>query len=134
MFLGLALPFGVFRNPSSQQISFLASQCGLTGLLVRHFGPTAWEWEAAVTYLLLGVIGVGLWRLLPWARTGVIVLSILEILSGIELTIEFLYAHLCLSVDMIGAIGGAILLWYFSRTKIKQIFLPRDETKSVIPI
>jgi len=131
MFVGLGLPLGLFSKHSAEQLGYLASQCGLTGYIVRRFGPSSWEIEAALVYLTFGVIGVGLWRMLAWARTMIIVFSIIDILLAIERTTEFFWVRSCRSVGVTDALASAVLLCYFSRSKIRQAFRRTNSTAAI---
>jgi len=82
---------------------------------------TGWNAEAVSFSLIAAVTGVGLWRLLPWARTAIMVVSCFEICSGIEQIVEMHVTRSCSSVDLTSAFVGALVLLYFSRKKIKQI-------------
>jgi len=122
MFFGLSFPIFLFNSYSQQQLDFVGSQCGITAFLVRHFGGPALAVGAALFFLSMGTIGFGLWRLLPWARDAIIAVSFLGVCSGVEQLIEFKYAHSCRSVDFTGSLLSGVLLYYFSRPKMKQEF------------
>jgi hypothetical protein len=111
-----ALPQGSF--------DYVSSRCGATGYIARHFGLAGLRVELATIGLVLATIGIGLWRLLPWARTALIWLSCVAIFSVVEQMVEMRVAHPCDSIDMIAAAGGVFLLFYCSRTTIKDTFLP----------
>ena len=100
-------------------------------LLVRHFGAAALSAENEVLSLAAGITGIGLWRLLPWARNAVIVFSLLTILSGTEQVFEQHSSHLCHSVDLIGVLVCCVILVYFWRPKIRQVFQP---TLPTVPV
>jgi hypothetical protein len=121
-FAGLLVLFS--KEYSKESLDYLASQCGVTGSVVRHFGMTGWNAEAASFSLVAAVTGVGLWRLLSWARTAIMVVSCLEIYSGIEQTVEMHLTRSCSSVDLTSVFVGPQLLLDSSRKKIKQIFRP----------
>jgi uncharacterized membrane protein (DUF2068 family) len=125
MFVGFTGLLVLLSNGySTEHLDYLASQCGVTGAVVRHFGMTGWNAEAASFSLIAAIIGVGLWHLSPWARTATVVVSGLEICSGIALVVEMRYTRSCSSVDLTSAFLGAVLILYFSRKKINQIFRP----------
>src|SRR5258708_35270862 len=69
-------------------VNYLLSQCGVTGFVGRHFGIAGLKAELAPTGLALAIIGVGLWRLSPWARTAIIIVSCVEICLAIEQVVE----------------------------------------------
>jgi len=122
MLLGLAFPIFLLKPYSQEQVSFVTSQCGLTSFLVRHFGVVALSTENALISLTAGVLGIGLWRLLSWARNTVIVISLVIILSGMEQVVELHSTHLCRSVDLTGALICSALLLYFWRPRMHEIF------------
>jgi hypothetical protein len=123
MFFGLSLfTILLFNGYSHEQLDFVGSQCGITAFLVRHFGGPALAVGAALFCLSMGTIGFGLWRLLPWARDAIIAVSFLGVCSGVEQFIEFKYGHSCRSVDFTGSLVSGVLLYYFSRSKMKQVF------------
>ena len=122
MFSGLLFPLFLFNSYSQEQLNFVTSQCGITAFLVRHFGGQATEAGVALFFLSMGIIGLGLWRLLLWARDAMIVVSFLGVCSGVEQFIEFKYSHSCRSVDFIGFLLSSALLYYFSRPTLKQVF------------
>jgi hypothetical protein len=123
MFFGLSLfPIFLFNPYSQEQLDFVGSQCGVTAFVVRHFGGPALAVGAALFFLSMGTIGFGLWRLLPWAGDAIIAVSFVGVCSGVEQLIEFKYSHSCRSVDFTGSLLSGVLLYYFSRSKMKQVF------------
>jgi hypothetical protein len=125
MFFGLGFPIFLFKRYPQESVDFVASQCGLTAFLARHYGVEALSAAAALFSLAAGVIGFGLWRLLPWARVAMIVVSFSAVCSGIEQLIEFKCTHSCRSVDLTSLLVFGVLLYYFSRPKIRQVFPTR---------
>jgi len=128
-FLGLVFNGDV----SKESLDYLLSQCGVTGFVARHFGIAGLKAELAPIGLVLAMIGIGLWRLSPWARTAIIVVICVDISSAIEQLFEMHFTHSCSYVDLTSAFLGPLLLLYFLRKKIKQIFRPTlaDATPAV---
>ena len=114
----------LFGNFPKESVDYLLSQRRLTGFVGRHYGVVGLKAELAPLCLLLVITGVGLWRLLPWARTAIMVVSCLEICSEIEQIVEIHLTRSSGFVDLTSAFAGALLLLYFSRKKIKHIFRP----------
>ena len=123
LLFGLSFPIFLFSRYPQESIEFVKSQCGLTAFLVRHFGGQALATENALLAIGSGILGLGLWRLLPWSRVAIITVSSVAIVLGVVELIQFKISHSCSSVGLIGfAISGA-LLYYFSRAKVKQVFV-----------
>ncbi len=112
-------------------VNYLLSQCGVTGFVGRHFGIAGLKTELAPTGLALAIIGVGLWRLSPWARTAIIIVSCVEICLAIEQVVEMRLTHSCSYVDLTPVFVGPLLLFYFSRKQIKQTFRPTLATTTL---
>jgi hypothetical protein len=100
----------------------LSGECGVTGALWRHYGVAGLWAEILPLGLVSAITGIGLWRLLPWARTAVIVLCWLELAEAVEQVIEALLARTCTSLTLSSAPVALVILLYFSRQKIKQLF------------
>lgn len=122
----------LFNGPISVE-SDLSSQCGVTGAVWRQFGLPGLRAELAPLSLLMAITGIGLWRMLPWARTVILLVSCVEMGSATEQLIEMRLKHSCSYIDLTSAFFSALLLLYFSRKKIKHMFRPdlADATPAV---
>ena len=123
MLLGLGGFVALLLNGySGEQQHFVASQCGIAGFVAKRFGSAGWNAYAGGIYFLAAITGLGLWRLLPWARTTVIVFSLLTICSGIVQSVQVFYTHTCTSADLTMPLLSCVLLGYFARKKIRCVF------------
>jgi len=123
MLSGLLFPVFLFVPYPQESIELVSSQCGLGAFLVRHFGAAALASEGALLFLTMGIVGVGLWRLLPWGRAAMMLVSFLVGCSVVEQIIEFAVrtgSHDF--VDLIPLILSGLSLYYFSRPKVKLVF------------
>jgi hypothetical protein len=94
------------------------------GLYRKRIGETELRAALAALCLVLLMIGIGLWRMMPWARTAMITISILTICSGAENLLEYrLDQHIEKSLDFTDVLLVCFFLYYFSRSKIKDRFL-----------
>ncbi len=80
-------------------------------------------------------IGIGLWRLRPWARKVVLVVSVVSIF------IALFFVGLCLfQFDLRGFVDVCLqaLLWgwwlyYFNRARVKELFAPQPGNQTATP-
>jgi hypothetical protein len=72
--------------------------------------------------LAAAIIGIGLWRLLPWARAAFMVFCGLDVCFAIAATIELFLKRSCTSATWSSAFFSVLFLFYFSRRKIKDRF------------
>jgi hypothetical protein len=112
-----------FNTPISIETD-LAAQCGVTRSLWRNFGMDGLRAEFVVLGLGGGIVGVGLWRLRPWARTAVMAFCLFEVSIELAGAVELYWKHSCTSNDMTGAFLSIFFLLYFLRKKIKAIYCP----------
>jgi hypothetical protein len=102
----------------------MSAKYGLLAYIAREFGETELRAALAAWCLVLFMIGIGLWRMMPWARTAMITISILTICSGAENLLEYrLDQHIEKSLDFTDVLLVCFFLYYFSRSKIKDRFL-----------
>jgi hypothetical protein len=100
------------------------------------FGVIAYRILIVTFLLILGTIGVGLWRLKPWGRNGILCALYLGIAVDTTQTIVDIHAH---SHDWFYiAIPGAailatfvVLVIYFRRPLIRSLFAADTGSKTI---
>ena len=123
MLCGLMFPIFVFVPTTEESVEFVAAQPGMAGFIGRHLGAAGMASASALMMLGMGIVGVGLWRLSPWARKAMIVVSALAVCSGIEWVIESaLLRHFFDVGGVFALIIFSLPLWYFSRSKVRRVF------------
>ena len=122
MLLGLAFPIALFQAIPQSQVDLVAAQCGVTAFLVRQFGGSYLQGWVCFSALVIGATGIGLWRMRPWARRAMIVISCFAVLTAIEELTEFFCTHGCRQAEFSSELICGIFLWYFLRRKIKRAF------------
>src|SRR5712692_5457678 len=113
----------LFNSPISIEMD-LSNECGVTGAVWRSFGLAGLRALIAPLCVGTAITGIGLWRLLPWARTVFMVLCGLDVCLAIGATVEMFWKRSCTSVTFSSAFLCALLLFYFSRKKIKALYRP----------
>jgi multiple sugar transport system permease protein len=120
------------RPPGISIISivFLAiSSLAIAGMIfVSVRRPSSWvqpsETKAGITGLILacamGLIGWGLWRLLNWARTGLILLATLSVIE--EIGRRFASGHPAIAEIVFQVAVFALLLWYLRLPGVRSAF------------
>lgn len=94
------------------------------GWIVDHLGRSGLLTITLIVYLCAGSTGVGLWRLRPWGRQAIILISAaLVAVSVVLCSITAVRAH---ALDANAAILAIVFGWplyYFNRPKIRNLFL-----------
>jgi hypothetical protein len=121
---GIGILFCSFGSLTQKNVNTMSAKYGLLAYIAREFGETELRAALAAWCLVLFMIGIGLWRMMPWARTAMITISILTICSGAENLLEYrLDQHIEKSLDFTDVLLVCFFLYYFSRSKIKDRFL-----------
>jgi len=128
MLCGLLAPFFLINPISPKAVEALARYPGLFGWIPRYFGGAGMMAMGCIEFLAIGIIGVGLWRLKPWARLATLFLTGLAVCTC---TLDFFYKALRFKMFEIYAIPVIVVMafpfYYFSRVTIRSRFteLPR---------
>lgn len=91
--------------------------------IVDHLGRVGLLVVSLAVYAFAGTTGVGLWRLRPWGRMGILLASgALVMMSVIECGMSVFWQH---SFDVNSLVLATVFGWplyYFNRPKIKSLF------------
>jgi len=91
--------------------------------IVEHLGRGGLLAVTLVVYLIAGSTGIGLWRLRPWGRAAILLVSAaLVAVSIVVLGVTAVKDH---SFDVNAVVLGIVFGWplyYFNRPKIKALF------------
>jgi len=111
----------------------LSADCGITGSIWRNFGVPGLRVEMAPLCLSAAIVGIGLLRLLSWARTALMLACCVDVVLAIVAMLEMLWKRSCTSVTFTSAFFSALVFVYFARKKIKILFasLPAASESSV---
>lgn len=92
--------------------------------VVDHLGRSGLLAITLIVYLCAGSTGVGLWRLRPWGRQAILLISAaLVAVSLVVGSITAIRAHALDANAVILAIVFGWPLYYFNRPKIKNLFV-----------
>ena len=113
-----------FGSLTHRQVDAISSQYRFFAFVTREFGETGMRAASAAYCLSLLIIGVGLWRMLPWARTAEIVVSLLTLCSFALRILEYrLDPRSQKAVDLTDVLFAGLVFFYLCRSKIRGQFL-----------
>ena len=123
MLCGLLAPFFLIDPISPEGVEALARYPGPFSWIPRYFGGAGMMAMGCIEFLAIGIIGVGLWRLRPWARLATLFLAGLAVCIG---ALDFFYRAVRFKLFDIYAIPVVAVMafpfYYFNRTKIRNRF------------
>ena len=132
LFGGIGFLASLFGSIIQQGSESGGSQYGFFAFIAREFGERELRAAIAGCCLIFFITGVGLWKMLPWARAAMIALSIISICSLAERVLEFrLDQRPTKSLDFSDTLVALLLLAYFLRPKIKERFQRQSAAASV---
>ena len=118
---GAVIPRVEVIRTDSEQARWIVDHLGRSGLLAI----------ALVTYAFGGSVGAALWRLRPWGRRAVLLISAGLVAFGVAVIVSVAIRAHAFDVDaLVNTIVFGWPLYYFNLTKIKVIFAePPDLTR-----